>query len=59
LIIVVDCCKYSGNFVDGDACGNAAAGHTDAVADEQVAIPASDVVEVDLAIECSADCPHN
>ena len=47
-----------GDVVDGHACRDTSSGDADAVADEQVAVAAGDVVEVDVAIERSTDSSH-
>ncbi len=48
--VVFDRCEECGGLVDGDGRRPASAGQTDGVADEQVAVPAGHVVEVEGAL---------
>ena len=58
LVVVLDRREERRNVVDRDSGGDTSPGDTDTVADEQVAVAAGDVVEVDVALERSADGPH-
>jgi hypothetical protein len=56
---VFDLGEEPGDVVDRNPRCHASPGNTDAVAHEEVTIAAGDVVEVDLAVERSADGPHS
>jgi hypothetical protein len=58
LIIVFDAGEKGWNVVERNTGGDSASGNSHPVTHEQVAISAGNVVEVDVAIERSADCPQ-
>ena len=59
LVVVLDRGQACGRTsASGDACGDTAAGDADAVAYEQVAVAAGDVVEVDVVVERAGDGAH-
>jgi hypothetical protein len=57
-VVVLDAGEERDRLVDRDARGDATAGEPDALADEQVAVAAGDVVEVDVVAERDGDRAH-